>query len=426
MFQGSKHVAADTHFKLLEAAGASRHQRHHRFRSHQLLRDGAVESAGAGALDRVRSHGLSARRARRESARQPARRRPQRAPAERREPAVRRCRRSALPGAVSRRASVSRRRHRFARRYRRRRSSATCSSSSGSTTRRTTPAWRSSATSSPAPRASARREVLRQPEAGPPTCRGSPRRRRRSPRRSGSPSPTRVKLPRVYIAWLTPAIYKPGDADADLAAEILGGGKSSRLYKTLVYDKQIAQAVSGEPGIADPRIEVHDRSDGPARPHGRGARDGDQRGAAPLRRRRARRQRARARPEHHRDAHHHRARNARRLRRQGRSPEQLRALPGQRRTICGRTSSATARATPQAVKAFATQYLQPTPRVVLFARARREEARRADAAGRRRRRRPAAPQSVNADEAWRKDMPKPGRSRRRSCRRRSSSRCPTA
>ena len=43
MFQGSKHVAADTHFKLLEAAGASRHQRHHRLRPHQLLRDRAVE-----------------------------------------------------------------------------------------------------------------------------------------------------------------------------------------------------------------------------------------------------------------------------------------------------------------------------------------------------------------------------------------------
>src|SRR5215204_1323215 len=53
-----------------------------------------------------------------------------------------------------------------------------------------------------------------------------------------------IKLPRVYMAWLTPAIFKPGDAEADLTAEILGGGKSSRLYKTLVYDKQIAQAVS--------------------------------------------------------------------------------------------------------------------------------------------------------------------------------------
>ncbi len=53
-----------------------------------------------------------------------------------------------------------------------------------------------------------------------------------------------VQLPRVYMAWLTPAIFKPGDAEADLAADILGGGKSSRLYKALVYDKQIAQAVA--------------------------------------------------------------------------------------------------------------------------------------------------------------------------------------
>jgi len=43
-----------------------------------------------------------------------------------------------------------------------------------------------------------------------------------------------VELPRVYMAWLTPSIFKPGDADADLASEILGGGKSSRLYKKLI------------------------------------------------------------------------------------------------------------------------------------------------------------------------------------------------
>lgn len=56
----------------------------------------------------------------------------------------------------------------------------------------------------------------------------------------------RVELPRVYMAWLTPPIFKPGDADADLAAAILGGGKSSRLYKKLVYEKQIAQDVNAE------------------------------------------------------------------------------------------------------------------------------------------------------------------------------------
>ncbi|HKV62287.1 MAG TPA: pitrilysin family protein [Candidatus Acidoferrum sp.] len=53
-----------------------------------------------------------------------------------------------------------------------------------------------------------------------------------------------VQLPRVYMGWLTSPIFKPGDAEADLSATILGGGKSSRLYKKLVYEKQIAQDVA--------------------------------------------------------------------------------------------------------------------------------------------------------------------------------------
>jgi zinc protease len=53
-----------------------------------------------------------------------------------------------------------------------------------------------------------------------------------------------IELPRVYMAWFSPPIFKPGDADADLLAEILGGGKSSRLYQSLVYEKQIAQDVN--------------------------------------------------------------------------------------------------------------------------------------------------------------------------------------
>jgi zinc protease len=54
----------------------------------------------------------------------------------------------------------------------------------------------------------------------------------------------RVELPRVYMAWLTSPILTPGDADADLASNILGGGRSSRLYRSLVYEKQIALSVS--------------------------------------------------------------------------------------------------------------------------------------------------------------------------------------
>lgn len=53
-----------------------------------------------------------------------------------------------------------------------------------------------------------------------------------------------VELPRVALSWLTPPIFKPGEPELDVAAHILGGGKSSRLYKKLVYEKQIAQNVS--------------------------------------------------------------------------------------------------------------------------------------------------------------------------------------
>ena len=53
-----------------------------------------------------------------------------------------------------------------------------------------------------------------------------------------------VQLPRLYLAWLTPRHLAPGDATLDVLADILAGGKNSRLYKRLVYDMQIAQDVS--------------------------------------------------------------------------------------------------------------------------------------------------------------------------------------
>jgi zinc protease len=54
----------------------------------------------------------------------------------------------------------------------------------------------------------------------------------------------RVQLPRVYYSSDSPAFYKPGDAELDLIARVLAGDKTSRLYKRLVYDMQIAQDVS--------------------------------------------------------------------------------------------------------------------------------------------------------------------------------------
>jgi zinc protease len=53
----------------------------------------------------------------------------------------------------------------------------------------------------------------------------------------------RVQLPRLFLAWLTPRHYEPGDAALDVVADVLAGGKNSRLYKRLVYDMQIAQNV---------------------------------------------------------------------------------------------------------------------------------------------------------------------------------------
>ena len=54
----------------------------------------------------------------------------------------------------------------------------------------------------------------------------------------------RVELERVIIGWLTTPAYRPGDAELSIAAQVLAGGKASRLYKSLVYDKQLAQDVS--------------------------------------------------------------------------------------------------------------------------------------------------------------------------------------
>ena len=53
-----------------------------------------------------------------------------------------------------------------------------------------------------------------------------------------------VELARVQITWPTPPIYAPGDGDLDAAGAILSRGKSSRLYKRLVYDLQLAQDVT--------------------------------------------------------------------------------------------------------------------------------------------------------------------------------------
>ncbi len=54
----------------------------------------------------------------------------------------------------------------------------------------------------------------------------------------------RVELPRLYLSWPTPPLFAPGDAELDLLGDMLGGGKSSRLYRALVHERRIATDVS--------------------------------------------------------------------------------------------------------------------------------------------------------------------------------------
>ena len=54
----------------------------------------------------------------------------------------------------------------------------------------------------------------------------------------------RVPQARLYKVWNIPAYGEPETVYLDLAADVLSSGKSSRLYKRLVYDDQIATDVS--------------------------------------------------------------------------------------------------------------------------------------------------------------------------------------
>ncbi|MBX3192036.1 MAG: insulinase family protein [Labilithrix sp.] len=60
-----------------------------------------------------------------------------------------------------------------------------------------------------------------------------------------------VELARAYVSWPTPRFFADGDAELDVVSHVLSGGKTSRLYKRLVYDLQIAQSVSASQQSAE-------------------------------------------------------------------------------------------------------------------------------------------------------------------------------
>ena len=53
-----------------------------------------------------------------------------------------------------------------------------------------------------------------------------------------------VQLERIYLSWLTQKAFEKDDAALDILSDLLAGSKNSRLYKSLVFENEIAQDVS--------------------------------------------------------------------------------------------------------------------------------------------------------------------------------------
>ena len=54
----------------------------------------------------------------------------------------------------------------------------------------------------------------------------------------------KVQLPRLYLVWPSTPAFDEDEAALDVLGTVLADGRSSRLYRTLVYEKQIARSVS--------------------------------------------------------------------------------------------------------------------------------------------------------------------------------------
>ena len=169
-------------------------------------------------------------------------------------------------------------------------------SSSRRTTRRPTPAW-----SSPATSISTRTQALVEKWFGEvPRGADGRRRSRRRPRvLTGVKRKTmtdRVQLPRLYLAWLTPRRFAPGDAALDVRRRRARRRQELAALQAARLRHADRAGRRGVPGVRRARQLVPDRRDGAAGPHGRGAAEGRStrrsRGCSASRRPRAKSQRA--------------------------------------------------------------------------------------------------------------------------------------
>jgi len=61
----------------------------------------------------------------------------------------------------------------------------------------------------------------------------------------------RVELPRLYLAWPSPALFAPADAELDLVADLLANGRTSRLYERLTHESRVASELAASQGSRD-------------------------------------------------------------------------------------------------------------------------------------------------------------------------------
>jgi zinc protease len=54
----------------------------------------------------------------------------------------------------------------------------------------------------------------------------------------------KVQLGRIYFAWHTEPAFSKYDSSLEILADVLSGSKNSRLYKNLVFEKELAQDVT--------------------------------------------------------------------------------------------------------------------------------------------------------------------------------------
>ena len=168
----------------------------------------------------------------------------------------------------------------------------------------------------------------------------------------------RVELPRVYMAWHSPAMFDDGDAEMDLLADLLANGKTSRLYRTLVYEQQVALDVSAYQSSRElagfflvvvdgrPGAIAHGYYDG----HRHRAAAGGRRGT--IRRRDGTGAGADGSPLHVPDS------DRRRIRRQVRSAQRLQRVLRRSRVLCHRSGALPEKRRPTGVGSAARRHLR--------------------------------------------------------------------